>query len=148
MFNYVGLQKTSEAQRFQQEPHKTLGSTFKYPPPPSPFKRKISDQQDEKVASPMMSAYTLQPTLTTLPHVSPFAKRQRVADSVLNTSSPTMPDLDKSKDASCDTAHQKSTACIDLTSSTDVNKGFDEEMSIAQVLANLGGQSCFAVSNI
>ena len=95
----------------------------------------------------MMSAYT--PTLTTLPHISPFAKRQRVADSILNTSFPTMPDLDKSEDASCDMAHQK--RCFDLTSSTpnaQQKKSFDEEMTIAQVLASLGGQSSFAVSNI
>ena len=98
-----------------------------------------------------MSAYALQPTLATLPHISPFAKRQRVADSILNTSFPTMPDLDKSEDTSCDTAHQKSAECIDLTSSTpnaQQKKSFDEEMSIAQVLASLGGQSSFAVSNI
>ena len=142
----ISYQKTNGAQRRQQGTHKTLGGSFKYPPPPSPYKRKISDHQDEK-ASPMMSANTLPPTTATLPHVSPFAKRQRVVDSILNTSFPTMPDLDK--ETSCDMAHQKSAACIDLTSSTDVNEGVDEEMSIAQVLASLGGhQSSFAVSNI
>ena len=140
----ISYQKTKP----QQGTHKTLGGSFKYPPPPSPFKRKISDHQDEK-ASTMMSANTLLPTPATLPHVSPFAKKRRVADSIMNTSFPTMPDLEKCEDTSCDMAHQKSAACIDLTSSTDVNEGVDEEMSIAQVLASLGGhQSNFAVSNI